>query len=492
VLVVSSFLRIPTRLLQAGEKPKDPRHCYANPTSPEICLLLSLGIFFAVCPFDVDQVRLFPGGNQYERYSKALNRLLGDPDVEQELRLRGLFAADIGSHSTRKGAASYVASGSTACPSHAAITLRAGWKMPGVQDTYVRYEAAGDMFVGRTVAGLPFNSHLFSVLPPHFLNTGDAATAVTTCFPHFPPNLARILEMSLASMVYHADFLHKNLPAKHPLFSTPLFADASLIPSLQPKVICRCPLPGDSITATGIPPHISMLTEIQECSKQIATVVPAVDAAVPKMVDGVIEVLEERAIGAGTVTRNGLESMLTSVLDKAGLFQAVEMIRKRDASDAQMVSSSSVAHGSDERKQQAYLWGGSFHRVPESFSFPVGGVRVCWQQYCCGDSTKGYPPLKALQPRDMPSANLRKRLCDFLFLMKRVETKVREKNKWKPNPNLAEANEMFDAGQEALSLPVLPHQTHQRRTNQLSWLSLVQLLRMNDRRKSVESPLPPS
>lgn len=123
-------------------------------------------------------------------YSKALNRLLGDPDVEQELRLRGLFAADIGSHSTRKGAASYVASGSTACPSHAAITLRAGWKMPGVQDTYVRYEAAGDMFVGRTVAGLPFNSHLFSVLSPHFLNTGDAATAVTTCFPHFPPNLA--------------------------------------------------------------------------------------------------------------------------------------------------------------------------------------------------------------------------------------------------------------------------------------------------------------
>ena len=148
-------------------------------------------------------------------------------------------------------------------------------------------------------------------------------------------------------------------------------------------------------------------------------------AAVPKMVDGVLEVLEERPIGAGTVTRNGLESMLTSVLDKAGLFQAVEMIRKRDASDVQMVSSSSVAHGSDERKQQAYLW---------------GGVRVCWQQYCCGDSTKGYPHLKALQPRDMPSANLRKRLCAFLFLMKRVETKVREKNKWKPNPNLAEAN----------------------------------------------------
>ncbi|ETK78214.1 hypothetical protein F441_15982 [Phytophthora nicotianae CJ01A1] len=35
----------------------------------------------------------------------------------------------------------------------------------GVQNTYLRYEAAGDMHVGRTVSGLPPDSHEFAILP---------------------------------------------------------------------------------------------------------------------------------------------------------------------------------------------------------------------------------------------------------------------------------------------------------------------------------------
>ncbi|KAF1780750.1 hypothetical protein GQ600_3148 [Phytophthora cactorum] len=55
-------------------------------------------------------------------------------------------------------------------PSAAAICIRAGWTLPGVQDTYIRYEAAGDRIVGRYVAGLPFEetearSMFFGVLP---------------------------------------------------------------------------------------------------------------------------------------------------------------------------------------------------------------------------------------------------------------------------------------------------------------------------------------
>jgi hypothetical protein len=69
----------------------------------------------------------------------------------------------------RKGSATYCASGSTACPSSTSIHLRAGWALGGVQDTYLRYEAAGDMYVGRTVSGLPFNSVHFATLPPFFI-----------------------------------------------------------------------------------------------------------------------------------------------------------------------------------------------------------------------------------------------------------------------------------------------------------------------------------
>ena len=52
------------------------------------------------------------------------------------------------SHSFRKGAATFVASGRTAAPSSAAVTNRAGWSLPSVKDTYLRYEAAGDQYGG--------------------------------------------------------------------------------------------------------------------------------------------------------------------------------------------------------------------------------------------------------------------------------------------------------------------------------------------------------
>ncbi|KAG6942187.1 hypothetical protein JG688_00018269 [Phytophthora aleatoria] len=108
---------------QDGSRPRDPRHVYANPMMPDICPVLSFGIYFAV---------------------------LG-------------FAS--GAHSARKGAATYVSSCSTSGPSAASNCLRVGWPLHGVEDKYVRFEAAGDMIVGRYAAGLPFDSPQFAILP---------------------------------------------------------------------------------------------------------------------------------------------------------------------------------------------------------------------------------------------------------------------------------------------------------------------------------------
>lgn len=71
----------------------------------------------------------------------------------------GIPYDEISTHSYRKGAASYTASGSTAAPPIIAICLRAGWKLGGVLNTYLSLENAGDRFVGRR------SSHA-----PHFLS----------------------------------------------------------------------------------------------------------------------------------------------------------------------------------------------------------------------------------------------------------------------------------------------------------------------------------
>ena len=48
-----------------------------------------------------------------------------------------------------------------------------GWSLGGVQDRYIRYESAGDQYLGRVVAGLPLNGAVFALLPPHFVQNDD-------------------------------------------------------------------------------------------------------------------------------------------------------------------------------------------------------------------------------------------------------------------------------------------------------------------------------
>jgi hypothetical protein len=121
---------------QNGDRPRDARNIYANPIVPEICPILSLGIYL-LC-FPMDDTHLFPGGKQYDRYRQNLTKVLKEEHMLSVLESRCVAAEDLGTHSARKGAATYCSSGSTAGPSAAAINLRAGWSMGTVQNTYLR------------------------------------------------------------------------------------------------------------------------------------------------------------------------------------------------------------------------------------------------------------------------------------------------------------------------------------------------------------------
>lgn len=160
---------------QSGDRPRDPRRIYANPISPEICPILALGIYF-LC-YVPDDLCLFPGRSQYKRFMQVLGQIMKPPnnrgeatddmDVDEaeihdqmdtvqravttHLLSLGLQPEDIGSHSIRKGSATFCASGSTHCPSSASLSERAGWANGPIFQTYLRYEAAGDCFVGKLI-----------------------------------------------------------------------------------------------------------------------------------------------------------------------------------------------------------------------------------------------------------------------------------------------------------------------------------------------------
>ncbi|KAF1787535.1 hypothetical protein GQ600_2454 [Phytophthora cactorum] len=182
---------------QDGTRSRDARHIYASPFLPEICPILSLAIYAAV--FELGNSKLFPGGNQYDRFAKILRRLMEEPNMTNLLLTEGLKPSDIGTHSAHEGSATYVSSCSNSGPSAAAICIRAGWTLPGVQDTYIRYGAAGDRIVGSYVAGLPFEETGFEVLPPFFPDIDDSIhNAIHRCISNISSRLLRAGRFYLA------------------------------------------------------------------------------------------------------------------------------------------------------------------------------------------------------------------------------------------------------------------------------------------------------
>jgi len=294
---------------QCGENSKDPRHIYANPLQPEICPILSLGMYWLVFGFDSnpESKHLFPGSNQYERFRKQMQKLLKFQEMLDTIDVMGVKKNDFGTHSIRKGALTYCSGGSTCAPSATAICLRGGWSLPGVQGTYIKYEAAGDQFVGRTASGLPVQNAEFAVLPPEFTcSSAEIASYVKKYFPSIPHHLKEVGNFTLASVVYQSQFLIDELPPNHPIFSTQLFIDVEELETMRENV--RCTVPGINVSdarVTGVPPHVATLCHIKALTRQIdcstRMLSSEIEDCANDVLNGVIKELEDRAIGAGTV-----------------------------------------------------------------------------------------------------------------------------------------------------------------------------------------------
>ena len=226
----------------------------------------------------------------------------------------------------RKGATGYTASGSTACPPITAVNIRGGWSLGGVQNTYIQYEAAGDMYVGRTVTGLPINSSKFAILPPHFV--GLDASFICEClgifFPGMPPHLFGIGEMAIASLVYHRDWLLNicRLPSDHPLYTTVLCQNETLYKKLKNHVVCLLPNDEIAMQATGIPPHVTLLGEMKTIADRLEKNLEKQNENIQLIINGVMKELEAKAVGLGTVTQAGLKESLMSCLEDAGVMNA--------------------------------------------------------------------------------------------------------------------------------------------------------------------------
>jgi hypothetical protein len=404
-----------TKTDQGGDR-AHPRHIYANPFKPEICPILALGIYLMLTEFDKDEVRLFPGGTQYSHFSKGFKSW-----IERHLHLLVQWIKSVvewGTHSFRKGSATFCCSGSSAGAHISAVSNRCGWKQPGVQDTYLVYADAGDQVVGRIVVGLPLDSVNFSILPPFFTHPDAEIVkrAVALCFPSLKGKMAlRVLVFCLASIVYHRTWLRENVPGSSPLWNTALFRDVSLLNGLAEMVQCRLPEAGDDIRATGLPPHISQLRGLEAVRKEMMGFCEKIEAVGEKVTANVLKGLDERNIESH-VTPTSLKQQISEALREFGVDKIVAGLgagAERERMDPPVVARAP--------ELVTYCWGGKLGRLlPEGYKLPRGNARDMWQLYIVGNQAQGIRPLKFVTAEHISDPNVKKRfrywfsIC-FLF-----------------------------------------------------------------------------
>ena len=120
-----------------------PKHVFANPVNPNICPVLSMAILIFSSGWRRDGAKhmLFTGSSTEARFGKWLRGVL--VHSANSLQALGNVSFEIGTHSFRKGVATFVA-GCPAGPSPINVFLRAGWSLGAVTSRYIFAGQGGD------------------------------------------------------------------------------------------------------------------------------------------------------------------------------------------------------------------------------------------------------------------------------------------------------------------------------------------------------------
>jgi hypothetical protein len=426
---------------QVGKQRPTPKHVYANPIEPVICPILSLGVHSLLSSAS-DAGAVFPGGDQQNRFSKALKRVLDTAEGRERLRTLGLVVSDIGTHSIRKGASTYLLSGlAGGGPSVIAVLLRGEWTLGSVSDRYWKHQDAGDQYVGRAVTGLPLQESTFGHLPPHFAHTQlplvcttvrESFGGIVTGYPH----MAAVLTHALGQVVHHSAFLRRVLPAEHPVFSTRLFAYTPRMAALREHLLVER-VSSEVMTLTGLPVHVIFLQSVAELRQEIRQLLQA--SPVDGLASSVAQQVEARLLELGVVGRHVNSNYLHSQLrefraellqDISARFQVPSVTPPAPAassSTSQIPAPallSTLASLATQPTATAYAWpNGSLCRLPADYTLPKVPIRVGWELWHLG--TEALPPLKTIGSRELYLPNQRKYLsswrCSMSFLDRLAE-----------------------------------------------------------------------
>jgi hypothetical protein len=338
-----------------------------------------------------------------------------------KLNIMGYEVTDFGTHSFRKGVASYCA-GYIGGPSIIAIFLRAGWSLGQVQDRYLTYSDGGDQLCGRVAAGLDINAgSKFAVLPPHLLDSNVLSESewqmIVPGYNEYDKGFQGCIPFLLASIVYHYDWLtaknddgsFRNISSNHPIHHSRLFT-SGIVTRLSTKLIRvitsgRCETTG--MRATGIPMHIELAREmellreenkslcrlISTTSEQIISGQDRLFSQLPALVtENIIQNIDIQ--GVHQISRNDLNECMRSMLD-----QYTQRFQSNNIENASALTSTTAPitdSNTNSPGHKFWTWGGKIRPVPEAWSFPRCKVKTACDLFLFGDKLTEIRPYRLI------------------------------------------------------------------------------------------------
>jgi hypothetical protein len=413
---------------RCGEKPTE-KSLYSNPTCPQICPFLVLGIVVLSREVHRDFDSIILGTKADENINIWLKNASVASIAGTEGAVAGVNGAHLTSHCTRKGSTSYVVS-LPGLSNVIACWLRAGWQLGGVLPKYISVEDGGDQTVGRTVCGLPSGELDFTLLPARFkLDAIIIWPDIVSNYNSYPEDFRNVIPYLVAALVHHAIWIKDNLPENHPLFLSRCWRSAAQV-SLKPFLLppCRMTCQHTGMVATGIPPLHVFMNQQQNNSTAIMSAIESqnrLPVAESRSPIGNNSELLQLTIIIIFVKFTALQFFTDMRFDRLEslLLETMQASRNSAAIPTASSSSSATSRVREVLAEPPLTWqyGGKLHRVPEGFRLLTKiSLQVLYQLCNDGINSERIGPFKHLDGQDVHMGD-RKHLSSAKALVTEID-----------------------------------------------------------------------
>ena len=308
-----------------------------------------------------------------------------------------------------------------------------------MKEKYIHYEKAGDQYVGRVATGLNVNSTSFAVSCPYFefgvddggghedaSVEGEIRCAIQSLFlggTRLFPQMYKIVLNCYASICYHFEFLSETLHARNRIRQAPLFQQCK--DTWIDIAVVKYPWDATVETPklTGIPPHVVLLAELKNLSRQMS-----------KFKDDfrgvLVEELDARHLGGNSYHAQNIMRELETTRN-----QIISLIQGGvQGNVAQVEVNRPVVNRPNRPQHQSgwHVYGGAFHMLPQGWRVPSMTFVQMISMWLSGDKENGVPPLHKVNCYHWKghATQYRRVSSDMKYLMSHVKREATSKNVW--------------------------------------------------------------